>query len=494
MVAPQLLARQARSALVRSARKLRQYLVAQARVDVNAFCELVGRDEATGERVVQADVHKSWHGYCDAHDRLIIWAAIEHGKTSQLSVLRTLWKLGRSPNKRFLLLSNTKTQAVKVASLIKAYVENSDDLHDVFPDLQPGFPWGEQAFSVARTTHAKDFSIQTAGIHGNVQGSRIDDAVMDDMLDWENTQTQDQRKKTVEWVNSAVMGRLVDESTVLVVGTAFHPQDLLHQLARAPNWAAYRFPVLRQDGHPRWPERWPHARIAKKRLDLGPHEASRQLDCEARDDGAAVFKREWLDVALRLGEGTQLCSALMQVPRGYQTFVGVDLAVSPKETADKCCIFAIAVDPFGIRSVLSIESGRWSGMEIVQRIRSACQRYQALAVVENNAAQDFIVQFTRQIPGPAVRVMPYTTTHRAKAHPEHGVQGIAAEMASGKWKVPNQGGRMHPEVQAWFDEMLYYDPRSHTGDRLMAAFFAREGVRLYGGIGEPVTGGEFTRR
>ena len=27
-------------------------------------------------------------------------------------------------------------------------------------------------------------------------------------------------------------------------------------------------------------------------------------------------------------------------------------------------------------------------------------------------------------------------------------------------------------------EMLYYTPDSHTGDRLMASWFAREGVRL----------------
>ncbi len=37
--------------------------------------------------------------------------------------------------------------------------------------------------------------------------------------------------------------------------------------------------------------------------------------------------------------------------------------------------------------------------------------------------------------------------------------------------------RLHPEVDAWVNEMLYYDPRSHTGDRLMASWFAREAAR-----------------
>ena len=33
------------------------------------------------------------------------------------------------------------------------------------------------------------------------------------------------------------------------------------------------------------------------------------------------------------------------------------------------------------------------------------------------------------------------------------------------------------EVLAWIQEMLYYDPEAHTGDRLMASWFAREAAR-----------------
>ena len=51
-------------------------------------------------------------------------------------------------------------------------------------------------------------------------------------------------------------------------------------------------------------------------------------------------------------------------------------------------------------------------------------------------------------------------------------------MSAGAWVIPNHDKVMHPEVAEWVDEMLYYDPRAHTGDRLMASWFAREGVRL----------------
>ena len=96
--------------------------------------------------------------------------------------------------------------------------------------------------------------------------------------------------------------------------------------------------------------------------------------------------------------------------------------------------------------------------------------------MENNAAQDFILQFARD--RGSIPIRPFTTTAAAKHSVEFGVESIAAEMSAGAWVIPNHDGVMHPEVAEWVDEMLYYDPRAHTGDRLMASWFAREGVRL----------------
>lgn len=463
-----------RSQLVREAKARRALIARLARTDVNTFCEFVLRDESTNQPVVQGGPHEAWHKLAEEHDRLLVWSHIESGKTQQLSIGRTLWELGRDPSLRTLVLSNTKTQATKVADTIRKYIEESEELHEVFPDLEPGTPWGSNAFSVKRANFSKDYSIQTSGVHGNIQGARLDRSVFDDVLDYENTLTEDGRKGLIDWVKSAVMGRWVDGARARCVGTAFHPQDLLHHLARS-GWAAYRYPVVDENGMPRWPERWPAERIAKKVQELGPIEAQRQLMCEARDESTARFKRDWVEVCLRLGEGTSLASALQVLPPGYRTYTGVDLAVQRKDANDSTCLFTIAVDPYGNRSVLNIEAGKWSGPEIVSRIRSSHSRYQSIVIVENNAAQDFIIQFTNA--QAAIPIIPFTTG-RNKAHPEFGVEAMAAEFAAGKWRIPNFGGRMHPEVAAWVDEMLFYNPAAHTGDRLMASWFAKEGARL----------------
>lgn len=457
---------------------------------MNVFCEFVMRDEKTGEPVVQGGPHVRWHQLADENDRLLIWAHIESGKTAQLSIARTLWELGRDPTLRTVILSNTAGQAGKIARVVRKYIESSSELHDVFPNLEPGTPWGETAFSVGRDTISKDPTVQISGVHGNILGSRLDRVVFDDVLDFENTATEDGRKGLIDWVASSVLGRLVEHARVRGVGTAFHPHDLLHHLARA-GYAAFKYPVVDENGFPRWPQRWPLERIAAKVRELGPVEAARQLMCEARDDASSRFKREWIEVALRLGDGTSLASALQILPPGYRTYTGVDLAVQQRDASDETCLFDIAVDPYGNRSVLCIETGKWSGPEIVNRINQHHARYQSIVIVENNAAQDFIVQFARA--GSAVPIIPFTTG-RNKAHPEFGIEGLATEFASGKWRIPNRGGIMHPEVAKWVDEMLFYNPAAHTGDRLMASWFAREGCRLGARVVEQSPNIDFNRR
>jgi hypothetical protein len=278
-----------------------------------------------------------------------------------------------------------------------------------------------------------------------------------------------------DWYHATLAGRLTRSARVVCIGTAYHPDDALHRFARQGGWNAYRFPITDPEtGASRWPEAWPRERIEKRREELGPLEFARQMLCQARDDSEARFKKEWIDVCLDRGNGIRTGTHLKNVPFGCRTYTGVDLAVQKKRTSGRTVLFTIMVHPNGDRQVLCVESGKWAGREIVDRIVDAHRRWNSIVLVENNASQDFILQFARE--GSAVPVRPFTTG-KNKNSPEFGVESIATEMANGKWIIPNDGGRMHPEVSEWIQEMLYYDPNAHSGDRLMASWFAREGSR-----------------
>jgi hypothetical protein len=465
----------------RRALQAKPSMASLAREDPALFAQYVLRDERTGKPIRLAPMHVVWHDLLSKHDRLVIWSHVEAGKTTQVSIARVLWEIGRNPSLRVLVLSNTHSQAAKIVRAIANYIEESAALHEVFPELVPttrnSEPWAPgRAVTVSRPNLSKDPTVTASGVHGNVMGARFDLVVLDDVLDWENTRTADARKELVSWLQATVAGRLTHFGRMVVVGTAFHPEDALHHYARtfsAKEQRAFKYPVVDEYGNPRWPEAWPAKRIEERRQEVLPGEFARQMLCESRDDAEARFKREWIDIALQRGREKDLCFALRTVPRGCMTFTGVDLAVQQHASADLTVLFTIIVHPNQDREVLDIQAGRWVGPDIVQRIIDTHHRYQSIVMVENNAAQEFILQFARHMS--AVPVRPYTTG-RSKAHPEFGVESLATEMMNGKWIVPNRAG-IASEVQAWVQEMLYYDPKAHTGDRLMACFLAREAAR-----------------
>lgn len=448
-----------------------------ARHDADTFMEYVLRDESTGQAIQQSEVQTQWHKLADEHDRLVIWSHIESGKSSQLTIGRTLHVLGNHPNARVCIVSNTHEQAGKMTRQIAKYIENSEALHTVFPKLLPDrkSPWTGHQLFVQRPNTAKDPSVQALGIHGNITGARIDYLILDDVLDYENTRTQALRDDLWNWFFSTLSGRLTDKARVIVVGTAYHPEDFLHRLAGSAGWKAFRFPALNDDGTPKWPNRWPPSRLQKKREELGPLEFARQMMCVARDDNESRFRKEWIDRCLARGRGKYLCRALQVLPPGVRTYTGVDLAVQRHSAADSTCLFTIAVHPNGDREVLNIESGKWTGPEIVGRLVDNHRRFFSIIRVENNAAQEYILGFARNAGLSSIQAH---TTGRNKANPEFGVESIATEMSNGKWIIPSGQGELLPEVASWITEMLYYDPAGHTGDRLMASWFAREAARV----------------
>lgn len=451
-----------------------------ARQDPSLFVRMALRDEKTGARVRQAPVHDEWQQVLTAHDRTVIWSHVEAGKTAQISIGRTLYELGLNPNLRGAIVSKTSKGAARIMRAIAQYIIKSADVHAVFPALKPhpdkSLPWNTEAIVVDRDIIAKDPSVQCCGVFGDILGARIDWLILDDVLDYENTRTARGRRELVEWIRSTLWGRLTDEARVCFVGNAWHPEDAMHVFAAEPRFAGFRFPVVDNAGRLAWPASWSPARIENKRLELGPGEFARQMLCMARDDSSSRFKREWLEICLRRGEGYRLIDQIDALPPGFAVYTGVDLSVQQHSDADLTVFFTILLHPDGTRQVLSIESGRWAGPEILTRLEDTSARFGSICVVENNAAQDFILQFARA--QTTATVVPFTTG-RQKAHPEFGVEGIAAELAAGRWILPNRGGKCAPEVDAWMSEMLYFNAKEHTGDRLMASWFAREGARAY---------------
>lgn len=420
--------------------------------------------------------------------------------TSSVSIGRTLFELGKDTSKRIVILSKTQGQSVKIIRSIATYIERSPELREVFPNLFPSVPWTSTSLMVQREVFSKDFSVQACGVGGVIVGARIDILIIDDILDWKNTRTPAQRAELLRWFRSEFIGRLTADSRVIVCGNAYHPEDFLHTLAREGyEWRRYPVEV---NGVSSFPRKWTPKRIAAKKIELGPVESARQLYCVARKDSDSRCKEEWVRACLRRGAGVPLFYDLPETAfvNGGRTYTGVDIGVGKTKRDAKTVVFTIYLWPNGDVQVIGLNSGRWSGLEIVETVVRHHLRYKSMVYVESNGAQMHLLDFAHDVLIDGVKVvtselcvLPFNTGSN-KTHPVLGVEGIFAEFQMERWIIPSivvEGNEIPraatEEISEWLSECENYDPTRHTGDHLMAAWIARKGSRA-GGAEPPQVG------
>lgn len=460
--------------------------VHEAKTSSAAFVQYAFKHEETNAPIVNAPHHDDWHRFFDENTRAILFAAVEHGKTQHM-LGRLLFKLGKRPERRIAVISNTfDPHAVKIITALRTHIESNPRVKRVFPHLRPseleGDSWGQSRLTVHRDTIAKDPSIQALGTFGPINGSRLDDILLDDILNFENTRTPEQINKLLGWLDSEVFTRVTANGSVEWIGTPWNPLDPMHEVAKRPAWASRRYSgVLNptdpmERWRPLWPEQFSLERLKRIYDGTTPVNFARKYLCEVRMDSASRFQQAWIDHAKTLGVHHRFNDRQPHGLNGqpWPCFTGVDLGIGQGEGHDLTVIFTIALDERKRKVVCEIQAGRWTAPEIVTRIQSAVVRYNSQVFVEDNAAQAFLVQWASQDGMP---IRGFTTTAGKKYDEHFGIESLAVEMRNGGWIIP---AAPNAEVEAWVQEMLFYTPDAHTGDRLMAAWLARECARAAG--------------
>lgn len=520
------------------------------------FFEFVLRDEQTQGYLKVAPHQRVLLDFIEKHDRAVVFMPPGFAKTFTATGI-TLNLLGRDNTTRGLFVSASMEQTEPPILMVRSYIEASSRLKLVYPELRrsqrQGESWTKNELIVDRPFGIRTPSLMGVGMDSTrLPGKRISWAVVDDFLTRENTATKAQRDKVHEWFDSTVLSRVAGErdGRVLVMNTAWHPDDLLHRLERqgwptlrmdvlgditvktpknnhldgttsddrwgiddeisshirvrdsgsyGAEWAILRLTAHDRDGVedntvPLWPSRVGHGQIAQLRRQHLPVEFNRVFRQVCRDDDTALCKIEWIEACKKKAREHGIHTMQSKpTARAKWVVIGLDLAVSPGEEHDDTAFVTFEVWEDGTRCLLEIDAGQFDGPTTVQKVISKWEQYRVrgldpLVMVENNAAQDYIRQFTRE-KRKDVLISGFTTG-RAKAHPDTGVPSFFIEIMNTVWLFPNDPtGECHPQVQRLLDACLYYQPSKHTDDALMAMYFAREKAKQ---IGIP-SGGEAGR-
>jgi len=490
-----------REQLITRALARREMLRRKAQTCAGSLAEYILKDRQ-GLPIHNAPHHWDWHRHFDEHPLSVLISPVEHGKTQQIAVARTLSVLGQNPNAVGLMIGNTAHAARDTLRAVRQMIEESAELREVYPHLRRssrvGDAWSTDSLTVERDhRNQRDATLKAWGAHAKIQGARADFIIVDDVLNHETTASESQRKKLLEWFESIVNTRLVEGGVIWVIGTPWHPEDLLHTLAARPAWHEKRYSAVENPNDPPefwrpiWPQTWPLPRLLERQQNTTPSNFQRKYLCRVTHDGTARFKSSHLRACGNLGRGVPpLAYAPKDVFRApMPTFVGMDLGPGSSRRDGSGAVTAyvvLALQPDGRRRVLEVDGGPWTSPEIIERLELINERFTPQAImVESNATQVYITQMAE------AKALPVRAffTGKNKWHPELGVEALSLGFQSMRYIVPTHREGWSDEVVPWADEQIArlmdgcanFDPSTHTSDYLMALWFAERAVVDYAG-------------
>jgi len=281
--------------------------------------------------------HRTWMELQLRSSQTLILAPRGHGKTTVCTIGYLLMRTLFNPNLRALVVSNTQSQAQALLSEIRQHLERNRDIEYLFGHSR-GHKWTESELVFGqRSIVAKEATITALGVFGPLTLRHFDIIIADDLVDFENSRSSEQRRKLREWVSTTLEPTLEPTGEIHFVGTRYHPQDLYSTLLdpeRYPNMATNtntRSAIL-PNGEALWPERFSTDWLASERRKKGTAIFECQYMNKTDELSGRVFNHEHLRFFERLPDGLD------------RVVCGVDPAISLSDRADRfaACVCAKA--------------------------------------------------------------------------------------------------------------------------------------------------------
>ncbi len=502
----------------------------RARDDDACFAEFVMKPEAINDpaiRLRDMQTGRILEGYArlyeavDKSKQIVVRAASKLGKSTILTYARSLRRLGMMHTEYKALIGSEKLgmAAFRVATLAR-YIENSERLRMVFPQLKRGGIWrtGEGQISVDRG-EGDSATVPTylaLGDLGGVQGFHFHEHYFDDMVTPINSLSRGEMEKQAFWVSQLEDRLRQKDGKRIFIQNAFTSFDTGHLLVEKYGWDLYEMPAIDEKDKTLYVHIYTQEMCDK----YSPVTKDQHLRAKSRREGDRIFHDGYLDKCRVNGIGLTLNPALPpQRPDGVFVVHGVDPAGMQKDNSgDEWAIVSALVGPpeyflntmrfemeaardtlrtiadhnavqidrmkiMQVMQLLAVDGGRWGIVGGKQKIAEVHDRYPGVVVVETNGVQGWLVELLK-MEHPEIQVVAQNTGAN-KNDVDRGISAEANNFSAGAWIIPTawdpglQIMRNDAPVETWLQSLRDYSPTSHTPDRTSATWLARCGARLF---------------
>lgn len=154
--------------------------------------------------------------------------------------------------------------------------------------------WNEDAIELRN-----GFKWYALGYDSQIRGTHPTDLIVDDLESLKNMGTEEAFLKLENWFFRVLLGTMVPETRVTVIGTIIARRSLLSKLVNDPSWHGKIWRALDKDARTGkmtslWPERWSLLWLMKRREQLGTHAFNAEYQNEPLGLGDPIVKPEWI--------------------------------------------------------------------------------------------------------------------------------------------------------------------------------------------------------
>ncbi len=378
----------------------------------------------------------------DAIRRAVIVAFRNSAKSTIFTLSYPIWAVLSGRCKFVLILSQNQEQARLMLKHIKMELEGNDLLRKDFEPFRHGKgDWGASSIILSKYGAKITAASSEQSIRGIRHGEHRPDLIIcDDIEDLASIKNKEGRDKTHNWLTGEVIPAGDKDTKIIIVGNLLHEDSTLMRLERdikdeSFNGIYREYPLLDENGKCLWLGKFPDKEaIELAKSKVGSEQAwYREYLLTILPDNDRVIQRDWIKKYDKLPNPRE----------GYRfTAIGVDLAISLKDTANYTAIVVAHVYGYGDEMQIYIEPSpinkRLTSLQTQEKIINIAERlrnsgYLPHIFVEDVGYQGVMVEMLRNKGFKTEGVMVHGQDKRAR------LSMVSALVQSGKVFFPEKG-------------------------------------------------------
>jgi hypothetical protein len=441
-------------------------------------------------------IHKEWVEMALATRRTLINCPPRHAKSEIFSVWFPIWLMARDRNIQIILISQTRSIALKMSNRIAAILASNKKLiteNGPFVPQVESTPWrplqGELMVAGRdRQEGSGDLTLMVRGAGQGILGLEADWVILDDPTTKSISASETERENLSEWFHGEVLSRLEPQTPCFVIGQRVHMNDLYGELAGIKStinpsgyaWKQINYPaILDWDKHlTLWPQKWGWDELQQTMEDTGRDLFESMYQQNPLPNDRRLVLREWIYGDEEEGGDHPGCldydrKAGVPGPDTVDKVRVMSLDPSPTKFAALVVADIDRSKPYLHAEIIKITRDRMSVRDMIQNIQDTITLYAPqYFIFEQNAAQRWLLQDSDMDEIKRhVQVLPHTTSQN-KADPVLGVETLARDFEKGHIRLPWGSPESQTMSHFLLDEAEVY-PQGLTNDVLMALWFIK---------------------